>query len=137
MTQPLLQMTGITKAFAGVPALSDGNLTIVDNIQDGSHGKIKDLQFVNGSLEIQSGQIGDSGEGKLTCNGNSGSVTVCGGTVLGLTVGEGAYVGSGSVITRDVEPGALALGRARQENKPGYAALIRARAEAIKKAKKG
>lgn len=28
MTQPLLQMTGITKAFASIPALSDGNLTI-------------------------------------------------------------------------------------------------------------
>ena len=76
----------------GILESTDGNLTIVDNIQDGSHGKIKDLQFVNGSLEIQSGQIGDSGEGKLTCNGNSGSVTVCGGTVLGLTVGEGASV---------------------------------------------
>ena len=76
----------------GILESTDGNLTIVNNIQDGSHGKIKDLQFVNGSLEIQSGQIGDSGEGKLTCNGNSGSVTVCGGTVLGLTVGEGASV---------------------------------------------
>ena len=76
----------------GILESTDGNLTIVDNIQDGSHGKIKDLQFVNGSLEIQSGQIGDSGKGKLTCNGNSGSVTVCGGTVLGLTVGEGASV---------------------------------------------
>ena len=76
----------------GILESTDGNLTIVDNIQDVSHGKIKDLQFVNGSLEIQSGQIGDSGEGKLTCNGNSGSVTVCGGTVLGLTVGEGASV---------------------------------------------
>ena len=76
----------------GILESTDGNLTIVDNIQDGSHGKIKDLQFVNGSLAIQSGQIGDSDEGKLTCNGNSGSVTVCGGTVLGLTVGEGASV---------------------------------------------
>ncbi|WP_435164572.1 sugar ABC transporter ATP-binding protein [Falsirhodobacter sp. 1013] len=28
MTEPLLQMTGITKAFGGVPALSDGQLTI-------------------------------------------------------------------------------------------------------------
>ena len=55
----------------GILESTDGNLTIVDNIQDGSHGKIKDLQFVNGSLEIQSGQIGDSGEGKLTCNGNT------------------------------------------------------------------
>ena len=26
MTEPLLQMTGITKAFGGVPALADGNL---------------------------------------------------------------------------------------------------------------
>ena len=76
----------------GILESTDGNLTIVDNIQDGSHGKIKNLQFVNGSLAIQSGQIGDSDEGKLTCNGNSGSVTVCGGTVLGLTVGEGASV---------------------------------------------
>ena len=76
----------------GILESTDGNLTIVDNIQDGSHGKIKDLQFVNGSLAIQSGQIGDSDGGKLTCNGNSGSVTVCGGTVLGLTVGEGASV---------------------------------------------
>ena len=76
----------------GILESTDGNLTIVDNIQDGSHGKIKDLQFVNGSLAIQSGQIGDSDKSKLTCNGNSGSVTVCGGTVLGLTVGEGASV---------------------------------------------
>lgn len=30
MTQPLLEMTGITKAFAGIPALSDGSLTIVE-----------------------------------------------------------------------------------------------------------
>jgi ribose transport system ATP-binding protein len=28
MTEPLLQMTGITKAFGGVPALADGNLSI-------------------------------------------------------------------------------------------------------------
>lgn len=29
MTEPLLQMTGITKSFGGVPALADGNLTIL------------------------------------------------------------------------------------------------------------
>ena len=76
----------------GILESTDGNLTIVNNIQDGSHGKIKDLQFVNGSLAIQSGQIGDSDEGNLTCNGNSGTVTISGGTVLGLTVGKGAAV---------------------------------------------
>ena len=76
----------------GILESTDGNLTIVDNIQDGSHGKIKDLQFVKGSLAIQSGQIGDSDEGKLTCNGNSGSVTISGGTVCNVTVGDGATV---------------------------------------------
>lgn len=66
----------------------EGNLTVVDNIQGDSHGKIKNLEFVKGSLTIQGGRIG----GCLTCNGNSGSVTISGGTVLGLTVGEGADV---------------------------------------------
>lgn len=66
----------------------DGNLTVVDNAQGGSHGEIKDLEFVKGSLAIQGGRIGS----RLTCNGNSGSVAISGGTVLGLTVGEGADV---------------------------------------------
>ena len=66
----------------------NGNLTVVDNAQGGSCGKIKDLEFVQGSLAIQGGQIG----GSLTCDRNSGTVTISGGTVLGLTVGEGADV---------------------------------------------
>lgn len=76
----------------GILESYDGNLTVVDNIQGGSHGKIKDLEFVQGSLAIQSGQIGDSDGGGLTCNENSGSVTISGGTVLGLKVSEGAAV---------------------------------------------
>lgn len=70
----------------------DGNLTVVDNIQGGSHGKIKDLKFVKGSLAIQGGRIGDNDGSKLTCDGNSGTVTISGGTVYGLTVFEGAAV---------------------------------------------
>ena len=66
----------------------DGNLTVADNAQGGSCGKIKDLEFVQGSLTIQGGRIG----GSLTCDRNSGTVTISGGTVLGLTVGEGADV---------------------------------------------
>ena len=72
----------------GIIESYDGNLTVVDNIQGGSCGKIKDLEFVQGSLAIQGGQIG----GSLTCDRNSGTVTISGGTVLGLTVGEGADV---------------------------------------------
>ena len=70
----------------------DGNLTVVDNIQGGSHGKIKDLKFVKGSLAIQGGRIGDNDGGNLTCDGNSGTVTISGGTVCNATVGDGATV---------------------------------------------
>lgn len=38
-----------------------------------------------------------------------------------VTVGDGAYTAAGSTITEDVPPGALAVARARQENKPGWA----------------
>lgn len=70
----------------------DGNLTVVENVQGGSCGKIKDLKFVKGSLAIQGGRIGDNDGSKLTCDGNSGTVTISGGTVYGLTVFEGAAV---------------------------------------------
>lgn len=39
-----------------------------------------------------------------------------------VVVREGGYVASGSTITQEVPPGALALARARQENKPGWVA---------------
>jgi bifunctional UDP-N-acetylglucosamine pyrophosphorylase/glucosamine-1-phosphate N-acetyltransferase len=48
-------------------------------------------------------------------------------TVAPLTVGRGAYVASGSTLTRNVEPGALAIARVRQENKAGYADRLRKR----------
>ena len=41
-------------------------------------------------------------------------------------IGDGAYVGSGSVITADVPADALALGRARQVVKEGWATRLRA-----------
>ena len=52
--------------------------------------------------------------------------------VAPVTVGEGAYVAAGSTITEDVPKDALALGRARQVTKPGWAARRRARREATK-----
>jgi bifunctional UDP-N-acetylglucosamine pyrophosphorylase/glucosamine-1-phosphate N-acetyltransferase len=53
--------------------------------------------------------------------------------VAPVTVGTGAYVASGSSITEDVPDGALAIARARQTNKPGYAEPLRARLQAAAK----
>ena len=75
----------------GILESCDGNLTVVDNAQGGSCGKIKNLEFVKGSLAIQGGRIGDD-KSSLTCNGNSGTVTISGGTVCNVTVGDGATV---------------------------------------------
>lgn len=88
------------------------------------------------------------GAGTITCNydGVNKSKTSIGANafigsnsslVAPVTIGDGAYVASGSVITHNVEPDALAIGRARQENKAGYAPKLKARAEAVKRAKAG
>ena len=45
--------------------------------------------------------------------------------VAPVTVGDGAYTAAGSVITQDVPPGAMAVGRATQRTIPGWVALKR------------
>ncbi|MBI5486366.1 MAG: bifunctional UDP-N-acetylglucosamine diphosphorylase/glucosamine-1-phosphate N-acetyltransferase GlmU [Deltaproteobacteria bacterium] len=52
--------------------------------------------------------------------------------VAPVTVGDGAYVASGSTIVEDVPAGALAVARARQVVKPGYAGKLRAKLAARK-----
>lgn len=42
-----------------------------------------------------------------------------------VRIGRGAYIASGSTITDDVEPEALAIARARQVTKPGYARRLK------------
>ena len=98
----------VSDEAGGILETYEGNLTVADNIQGGSHGKIEYLEFVKGSLAIQGGQIGDSNGSRLTCNENSGSVTISGGTVLGLEVGEGdtVAVSGGTVLGLKVNEGA-------------------------------
>ena len=47
--------------------------------------------------------------------------------VAPVTIGDGAYVASGSVITEDVPDDALAFGRARQKTMPGKGKELRER----------
>ena len=55
--------------------------------------------------------------------------------VAPVTVGEGAFTATGTVITEDVPADALALARTPQTHKPGWAARFRA-AKQARKAKK-
>jgi bifunctional UDP-N-acetylglucosamine pyrophosphorylase/glucosamine-1-phosphate N-acetyltransferase len=45
--------------------------------------------------------------------------------VAPVSIGAGAYVGSGSVITKNVEKGALAVARGRQAEISGWAARFK------------
>ncbi len=87
------------------------------------------------------GDIGEGanvGAGTIFCNydGFKKHKTVIGpGAFIGsdsqlvapITVGEGAYVATGTTITKDVPADALAIARVKQENKLGYASRLRAR----------
>ena len=69
--------------------LETGNLTVTG---EAAYGRILNLEFMDGALDIQSGEVGGSEGAGLLCDVNSGTATISGGTVLGLTVLEGAAV---------------------------------------------
>ncbi|MGF0538160.1 bifunctional UDP-N-acetylglucosamine diphosphorylase/glucosamine-1-phosphate N-acetyltransferase GlmU [Agrobacterium sp. ES01] len=121
-----------------------GNFCEVKNADVGKGAKVNHLTYI-GDATVGAGS--NIGAGTITCNydGVNKHKTIIGeGAFIGsnsslvapVSVGDGAYVASGSVITADVPADALALGRARQDTKPGRAKLIRERALAIKAAKK-
>ncbi len=100
--------------------------------------KIPHLSYV-GDAEIGEGV--NIGAGTITCNydGFEKHLTVVeDGAFIGSnstiiaprTIGKGAYVAAGSVVTENVPPGDLAVGRGRQVNKPGYADRLRAKKSA-------
>jgi bifunctional UDP-N-acetylglucosamine pyrophosphorylase / glucosamine-1-phosphate N-acetyltransferase len=55
--------------------------------------------------------------------------------VAPVEIGDGAFVGSGSVVTDNVEADALAVARGRQAVLPGWAAAFRKKMAALKPAK--
>jgi bifunctional UDP-N-acetylglucosamine pyrophosphorylase / glucosamine-1-phosphate N-acetyltransferase len=123
-----------------------GNFVEVKNAKIGKGAKLNHLSYI-GDAEI--GARTNIGAGTITCNydGINKHKTVIGeGVFVGsnsslvapVTLGDGAYIASGSVVTENVPKDALAFGRARQENKKGYAPKLRAKADAFKakKAKK-
>jgi bifunctional UDP-N-acetylglucosamine pyrophosphorylase / glucosamine-1-phosphate N-acetyltransferase len=90
------------------------------------------------------GERANVGAGVIVCNYDGFSkrqTTIGEGAFIGsdsqliapVVIGKNAYVGTGSTINEDVPEDALAIGRARQVNKPGYAAKLRERLAAAKK----
>lgn len=118
-----------------------GNFVETKKTRMGPGSKANHLTYL-GDAQIGSGV--NIGAGTITCNydGVSKFPTVIGDRVFvgsdsalvaPVSIGEGAYIGAGSVITDDVPADALALGRARQTNKPDWARNRRAQQEEARK----
>jgi bifunctional UDP-N-acetylglucosamine pyrophosphorylase/glucosamine-1-phosphate N-acetyltransferase len=112
-----------------------GNFVELKQAEVGEGAKVNHLSYV-GDSEI--GARANIGAGTITCNydGFGKYRTVIGeGAFIGsntalvapVTIGAGAVVGAGSVITRDVEPDSLALERSEQKGIAGWARRFRER----------
>jgi len=88
--------------------------------------------------DVDIGARSNIGAGTITCNYDGvrkHRTTIGEGAFVGsnatlvapLEIGAGAYIAAGSAITSAVPPDALALGRARQELKEGWARKRRGR----------
>ncbi len=123
------------------------------DVHVGNFVEIKASHLASGVKAHHLSYIGDAtvgigtniGAGTITCNydGYSKHRTTIGAHVFvgsdvalvaPVSVGDGAMIAAGSVITEDVERDALALGRGRQVQKPGRAPRMRAAAQERKKA---
>ncbi len=113
---------------------------LAENAKIGNFVEIKNAEIAEGAKVNHLSYIGDAsvgaatniGAGTITCNYDGvmkhkttigenvfiGSNTML---VAPVTLGDGAMTATGTVVTKDVEPDALAVARPKQENKPGYA----------------
>ena len=112
-----------------------GNFCEIKNADIADGAKVNHLTYI-GDASI--GAAANVGAGTITCNYdgfNKHRTEIGAGAFIGsnsalvapVAVGEGAYIASGSVITEDVPDDALGIGRARQANKDGLAARLRAK----------
>jgi bifunctional UDP-N-acetylglucosamine pyrophosphorylase/glucosamine-1-phosphate N-acetyltransferase len=112
-----------------------GNFVEVKNARLEAGAKANHLSYVG---DTHVGAKANIGAGTITCNYDGfgkhrteigagafiGSNTAL---VAPVTIGEGAVVGAGSTINRDVPPGSLSIARARQTDIPDGVARLRAR----------
>ena len=111
------------------PGATIGNFVELKKTRLGRKSKAQHLAYL-GDSTIGAGV--NIGAGTITCNYDGAKkhrTTIADGVFVGsnstlvapLEIGPGAYIAAGSVITEAVPEDALALGRARQAIKPGWA----------------
>ena len=120
-----------------------GNFVETKKATVGKGSKINHLSYI-GDADL--GENVNVGAGTITCNYdgfNKHKTTIQDGAFIGsnsalvapVTIGAGAFLGSGGVVTDDVPDDALALARSKQVNKLGWGSRFRS-AQAKRKAKK-
>lgn len=119
-----------------------GNFCEVKNAKLGAGAKINHLTYI-GDASI--GAKANIGAGTITCNYdgfNKFKTEIGAGAFIGsnssliapVSIGDGAYVASGSVISDNIPADALAFGRARQRTLEGRGKALRERLESQKAA---
>jgi bifunctional UDP-N-acetylglucosamine pyrophosphorylase/glucosamine-1-phosphate N-acetyltransferase len=112
-----------------------GNFVELKKTRLGAGAKSLHLAYL-GDTEV--GDEANIGAGTVTCNydglrkhrtkiGRGVFVGSNATLVAPVAIGDGGYIGAGSVVTENVPEDALALGRARQVNKPDWAKKRRGR----------
>jgi len=112
-----------------------GNFVELKKAELGQGAKVNHLSYVG---DASVGANANIGAGTITCNydgfrkyrteiGTGAFIGSNTALVAPVTVGDGAYVGAGSVITRDVEPDSLAIERSEQKGIAGWARRFRER----------
>jgi bifunctional UDP-N-acetylglucosamine pyrophosphorylase / glucosamine-1-phosphate N-acetyltransferase len=120
-----------------------GNFVETKKAVLGKGAKANHLTYL-GDAEVGAGA--NIGAGTITCNydgffkyrtniGEGAFIGSNSALVAPVTIGKDATVGAGSVVTQDVEAGALGISRARQEVRPGWGTRFREAMKARKAAK--
>jgi bifunctional UDP-N-acetylglucosamine pyrophosphorylase/glucosamine-1-phosphate N-acetyltransferase len=120
-----------------------GNFVEIKKAVLGKGAKANHLTYL-GDADVGAGA--NIGAGTITCNydgffkyrtsiGEGAFIGSNSALVAPVAIGKDATVGAGSVVTQDVEAGALALARARQEARPGWGTRFREMMKARKAAK--
>ena len=114
------------------------------DVHIGNFVEVKEAKIEAGAKANHLAYIGDArvgeganvGAGTITCNydgvakhrtdiGKGAFIGSNSALVAPVKVGDGAYVGTGTVVTKDVPAGALAIARAKQTVKEGWAKRLR------------